>query len=448
MALHEKIQLIDPGVSFRTAPLTLIGDQLKLKGVPVSFEHLINNHHETILATLRNPVPNFHALVGQLIEVGIPVKSSNRGNEHPILIGGGTGATNPFSLQFMDAVWIGDVTSSAFDAISLSRNYPQRLDKLKILHEAGYFVHSIENDGKPIRHKVKQPLLGVVVDKGIISLTRQEKTAFVQAQTGCGIGCTFCFDGLNPKFTMPQTTFQVLTEQIASQNPDIDSFRVSFPSLKASEFLGFVRILIDIKKRMDRDFSIDIGSTNPDQFTYEVAKSMVELGHRSITFAPEVAEGEFDGVDLRHTNKPWFTDKKLFEAIENGIRGGLEEVILYHMTGFPGETINHLQAYVDMVKRMRQEFPNLLVGVTSGILYPLPFTKLEKAPQLSFKDVIQRWNFFKPAIEALGVKTYWLLQPDSRYRSSEYPVTGETTYTQTYFHRGGREIGEALANYW
>lgn len=454
MPHSREIHISDPGVSFRTMPVSLLEKQMLIRGIYCDFDKGIKNEPNIDLVTIRNPVPNLAVLVGGMIEAGVPILSEERQEYHPIIIVGGTGVNNPFPMdRFIDAFWIGDATKTAFDAIAEVKNVSAgRLQKLQLLHESGFYVPLLNSGEKPIRHKVLEPYLGIVVDNGIVTPgwpdSSKAKKAIVQVKSGCGMGCSFCIDGQNGNFSLTEGDFSQIAEEIIKTHPDIKSFRISFPSLSGKAFRKYISILKEIRNVHGNTFSIDIGSTIPSQFTKEVAKTLVELGETTMTFAPEVAVGEFDGVDLRKKHKSWFTDQILFSAIENGVTANMERLVLYHLTGFLGETVKHLDAYVNLVEQIKQLFPTLDVMISSGIVFPVIFTKMETAPQLSFKEGVERWSYLEKRLHSVGVKTSWLLEPSPEIRSSQYAVPANVSFTQALFHRAGRELGTALAEYW
>lgn len=454
--MSKEAKIIDPGVSFRTMPVAMLEEQMRVRNIEVELSEKLLNEPIVHLVTIRNPVPNLGLLAKKMKLSGVPIKARERDDNNPIVIGGGAGMNNPYPVaEIFDAIWIGDATVGAFDAIEqISQQSLSRDEQLTLLHSAGFYTPSLLSDDElPKRHIVKQPYLGVVVDTGIITPAypdqSKDKKAIVQVQSGCGLGCSFCIDGQRAKTTLHPDLFNRIVRDIIKNNPDLRSFRISFPSLNEVLFIQYVSGLRkEMTKYPEINLAIDIGSTLPPRFTNQIARMLVDLGETTMTFAPEVAEGNYDGVDLRKQHKPWLTDEELFNAINVGMEEGMETLVLYHLTGFAGETINHIYAYAQMVGRVKERFPGLKLVVSSGIVFPVLFSKLETGFQLGFEEGEERRQLLAHYCEEIGVTYSWLLEPPKGIRSSKIPVSAAASFTQAFFHRGSSIIGKALMDYW
>ena len=454
--MTKEMKIIDPGVTFKTMPVTMLEEQMGVRNVEVKSTERLLNEPTTYLVTIRNPVPNLGLLAKSMSLSGVPIKARERDGNNPIIIGGGAGMNNPYPVaEMFDAIWIGDVATCAFDAIEqISQQSLDRDEQLTLLHGAGFYTPSLLSDDElPKRHIVKQPYLGVVVDTGIITPAypdqSEDKKAIVQVQNGCGLGCSFCIDGQRKRTNLDLDLFNQIVSRIIKDNPDLKSFRISFPSLNETLFIQYILGLQEeMRQYPNLNFTIDIGSTLPSQFTNRVARMLVDLGETTMTFAPEVAEGDYDGVDLREQHKPWLTDEELFNAINAGVEEGMETLVLYHLTGFAGETINHIYAYAQMVGRVKERFPSLKLVVSSGIVFPVLFSKLETGSQLGFEEGEERRQLLADYCEKIGVTYSWLLEPPEGIRSSKVSVPAATSFTQAFFHRGSSRVGETLMDYW
>ena len=196
----------------------------------------------------------------------------------------------------------------------------------------------------------------------------------------------------------------------------------------------------------DSHFLINLGSTMPNHFDLEVASRLVKLGQKVMTFAPEIAEGERDGTDLRKSYKRWLTDRALFSAIENGLQAGMSELVLYHLTGFPGETDSHIDAFVEMMKKIEREYSKLdKITVISGPVFPTVGTDLERAPQIPFGEADRRWKFFKYHFDVGSkVNPVWILNMPGKVRYNTTGAGADVYFCQAYYHRTDKLMGKAI----
>jgi len=210
-------------------------------------------------------------------------------------------------------------------------------------------------------------------------------------------------------------------------------------------FAPSLEIVEKIKSENNYEFKIDIGSTVPDQFTLKVAKKLYDLGQTSMVFAMEVAEGLINKTDLRKENKRWLTDSLLTSAIRNGLAAGLNELVLYHLSGFPSETDEHILAYTEFVKNILKTYPQIQkIYISSGPVFPTIDTPLEHESQISFPEAKRRWYYFKSLFKnEKKVKLKWMLSMTSG-QLVNYKSKPETSFIRAYFYRASSKMNKVL----
>jgi len=164
-------------------------------------------------------------------------------------------------------------------------------------------------------------------------------------------------------------------------------------------------------------------------------------------FSPEVAEGQIDGVDLRKENKTWLTNKALFNSIESGLSAGMRELVLYHLTGFPGETDGHVEAFARMSREIIDKFPQLEgLRIIAGCVFPTVGTKLERAPQITFEEAKRRWLLLNALLsDEVKIEPQWILDMPHQVRYNKTQAGADVYFCQAYYHRADQRMGEALS---
>ncbi len=407
-----------------------------------------------ILVSIRSPYPSAIHTLQALDNAGIPLRAADRDEQYPLIIFGGMAMRNPFFVkQIYDAAWVGDACSETFTAIQAleANQQASKVAKLQTLQEQGYYVPSLCQDGeKPIFHTNSNYDFSHTVD-GRLTLVELaadrngRPTVQIEVKRGCGNRCSFCVDSHTKSQTMDYADFEKLLSSLLRKNPDIGNVRISYPELDAREFLTFLRIARKCLEEANSDAEINIGSTAPYQFTPEVAWELATLGQKTMTFAPEMASGEYDGVDLRRQNKRWLSDRSLFKAIENGAAVGIKKLVLYQITGFPGETDSHLAAFAKLVADIQSKFPQLeLIRVVTNPLFNTVGTPLEKAPQITFAEAQRRievmGELLRP-IPSAEPRSLLDLKVETFY---DKPHSSEIGFQQAYFQRGTQQMNQVL----
>jgi hypothetical protein len=410
---------------------------------------------ETVLFSFRSPWPSFYQALSDLKEAGIPIVSSERDETMPLIVAGGMAMRNPLPMaDFMDAIWIGDSGPSTFDALGLVTGDPHmpKIQKLAILADAGFYVPALYDQGKQaIFHTCSDPHFSYVISERLQVVQgfpdRSEKaTAHIEVKRGCGMGCSFCVDARMPGRVYDFAAFEEELRTISASTKNLGYVRISFPSLGQKDFLRFLDITEKVRNTTHAQYEINIGSTAPHDFSEAVAKKLVSLGQKTMTFAPEVAEGSYEGVDLRRTHKKWLTDAALIRAIGYGVDAGMDQLALYHLTGFAGETDAHSIAFARLIATIQTRYPQIsAINIATGPVYPTVGTRLEHDPQIRLEDARHRWEVLHNELrDRQGVKTFWVLDLPAEIRYTNDRSTPDTIFAQALVHRSPGTIGKVF----
>ncbi len=368
---------------------------------------------DCILITLPHELAYTNVL-NVIRHASLPLRSSDRRQGMPYVIGGGICGLNPVPLEpFFDAFVIGDADAVILKVVSVLRKGGGRsgcrtdtLDELARLD--GVFVPSIHRNLKPTR------ILKTMIDDLETApypdpyLTPIYKTVHnrvvVEAARGCPRRCRFCQARVyygSPRLRSADRILEIAKQGIAQSGFD----EVSLLGLSIADY---PRIDSLLKKLMDhfaqRSVSISLPSLRPEKLSQEMITQIRHVRKSGFTLAPEA------GTDRlrRIIGKPYDTDR-LLSGATSIFQAGWSTLKLYFMAGQPFETDQDLLGISDIVRRIltigrRFQGRRTDIHVSVAAFIPKPHTPFQWRGQASRGILEARFRELRKELQIPGVK--------------------------------------------
>jgi len=336
---------------------------------------------------------------------GIPVRGTERGGNHPVVLAGGVACRlNPRpGLSFLDALVPGDaepVVGPILEALEASRGLSRR----ELFTALGLI------DGMLVRPFTAGPVAARWHDAGPPAAQLGEPTGsefdrmfLVETGRGCPAGCRFCALGFSRR---PPVSY-----------PAEDIVRAAEPGIARGLPIGLVgaglsrhpqlEVIMEQLARAGSDLSP--ASLDPQVILSEAGPSLLAgLGRsqqRSVTLAPEAGSARLRRV----INKP-ADDDVLPEAVRRLAAAGVVHLKLYLMFGLPGERTEDLDAIVDLVGGAREALLSVhrsrggtgKVSVSLNPFVPKPHTPFELEPMPELAELKRRRDRIASGLRRLG----------------------------------------------
>ncbi|MCK4910628.1 MAG: TIGR03960 family B12-binding radical SAM protein [Thermodesulfovibrionales bacterium] len=321
---------------------------------------------------------SYTSVLNMLSLAGIPLRSSARADEHPLIIGGGPCTVNPAPMApFLDAQLIGDGEDAVLEIMNVVRDHKsggngKRDSLLKALSKIeGMYVPAIHGTGADnarIKRRFIASLDEVPVPTSIIVPYTEiiHDRVAVEVSRGCAMGCRYCQAGLIYRPVRERSPERVL--EIASESIRNTGYSdVAFVSLSAGDYPCLPQLIKGFNSKFkDQKVAVSLPSLRVAAVNEEVLEEIRSVRKTGFTIAPEAATARLRSV----INKD-FSDEDFERAVEMLFREGWQNLKLYYMIGLPTETDEDIEAIPEMVKRAikiakrhNKRFTNMSVSVS------------------------------------------------------------------------------------
>jgi radical SAM family uncharacterized protein len=384
---------------------------------------------------------------------GLPVRSADRSDGHPLVVAGGHCTFNPEPLaDFVDAFVIGDgeeVIGELTEALHGWRAR-ERADVLRSLAAIpGVYVPSLYDvvyDGPAlVATAPRYPEVPAVIEKRtvgdlaawpypstqLVPLTEVVHDRLnVEVFRGCTRGCRFCQAGMITRPVRERPIEQV--RQMVSNGLERTGYdEVSLTSLSTADFSGIEGLVRDL---CSSDIAVSLPSLRVDAFTVGIASEIQKVKRTGLTFAPEGGTWR-----MRRVINKLITEDDLYGAVESAFSQGWRRIKLYFLIGLPTETDEDVLGIAALAARCaqigRSHVKSATVVASVGGFVPKPQTPFQWAAQDSVATLRHKVGLLQDALRGVrGVQLRW---HDPR-----------ATLAEGIASRGDRRLGAVIEDVW
>mgnify|MGYP004522270761 FL=1 len=340
----------------------------------------------------------------------IPLRSKDRTEKDPLVIGGGPCSYNPEPIaDFFDIFYIGEGETRYDDLFDLYKQMKKDgSSRQEMLHEIakipGMYVPSLytvsyKEDGtidtfvpiyddvpKTIKKEIEMDLsTSVYPEKPVVPFIKATQDRIVlEIQRGCIRGCRFCQAGMiyRPNREKSVARLKELAEQMIASTGHDEISLSSLSSSDYSELEELINYLIDEcgKKKIN----ISLPSLRIDAFSLDIMQKVQDIKKSSLTFAPEAGTQR-----LRNVINKGLTIDNIMNGSKQAFEGGWNKVKFYFMLGLPTETEEDMRGipelandvamlYYDTVPKENRK-GKCQITISTSFFVPKPFTPFQWA---------------------------------------------------------------------
>ena len=351
----------------------------------------------------------------------IPLRTVDRSESDPIVIGGGPCTYNPEPLaDFFDIFYIGEGETVYDELFDLYKKMKQsgQFSRNEFLHEAGkipgLYVPSLycvtyKEDGtiadftpkfedlpkKIARQVVSDMSHACYPDKPLVPFIKATQDRVVlEIQRGCIRGCRFCQAGMVYR-PLRERNIEVLKEKAYHMLTSSGHEEISLSSLSSSDYTCLEELLTYlIKEFKSKGVNISLPSLRIDAFSLDVMSKVQDIRKSSLTFAPEAGSQR-----LRDVINKGLTEEDIINGAGLAFDGGWQKVKLYFMLGLPTETEEDMRAIGELAEKIAKRYYEIpkdqrngkcQITVSTSFFVPKPFTPFQWAQMCTKDDFLGR----------------------------------------------------------
>jgi radical SAM family uncharacterized protein/radical SAM-linked protein len=333
---------------------------------------------------------------------GIPLLSKDRGEGHPLILGGGVCTLNPAPVApFFDALLVGDGEEAVLEIVDVVQDRKERggtraamLNRLAGID--GVYVPGVsaraarrvlpDLAGSPLLPSPILPSMRVVHDRLSVEISR-----------GCTRGCRFCQAGYAYRPARERDPLVVL-RYLQEEAPKTGYDEVGLLSLSAADYSCIDRLVTEAMDALAPDhLSLSLPSLRLDALKENTVEQLRKVRKSGFTLAPEAGTER-----LRRAVNKDIPDDDVLKTAEWIFGNGWQTLKLYFMVGLPGETSEDVRAIGLLAKRVgaiaRRHGKRTSVTVSVSAFVPKPHTPFQWERQLAREEVQERVRMLRDAL--------------------------------------------------
>lgn len=406
------------------------------------------------------PYENLYTNTLNLLDLaGIPLFSSERNTDHPLVIAGGHATYNPEPMSdFIDAFVIGEGEEVIHEIVdvyqSWKKNHQSRNDLLIALSEIdGVYVPSLyevdyKEDGTVDRVRKLNKNAPLPVRKRIVGMLPEPTWRFlvpnidvvhnrvaIEIMRGCTRGCRFCHAGIITRPVRERPPDQIIT---AIRNAlDYTGFEeVALLSLSSSDYTHILELVNRIGDELTDypNLRVSLPSLRIETVSLDILEKLRDSKSGGFTLAPEAATDRMRNI----INKPISTEQ-LLETTNAIYQRGWTTIKLYFMIGHPSETLEDVNAIADVCKAVLAQGRRIIghratlhVGISTFV--PKAHTPFQWASCDKTETIETKQRLLKRKLTGTNLKLNW--------------TDPKETLMEAWLSRGDRRMGKVIYEAW
>jgi radical SAM family uncharacterized protein len=444
------------------SPWTDMEAHLRQAGIPLFSLETKHPIRQFDMLAISLPYEQLFTNALNLIDLaGMPIHSATRdAGDHvaryPLIIAGGHACYNPEPMApFIDLFVIGEGEEAILNIISTMRaathldreSQLRHLAQIEGCYVPRFYETDYHPDGTIARIYPTVPEAPAKVLKTITPVMPPPVTDFIvpfvetvhnrapiEIMRGCTRGCRFCHAGMVTRPVRERPVDEVLNA-IDDILVKTGYEEISLLSLSSSDYTNVLELTKKVGQRFGHlGLNIALPSLRTESVSTQLMDNLGDNRRGGFTLAPEAATEK-----MRNIINKYVSHEELLETTREIFRRDWRTIKLYFMIGHPQESLEDVQAIVELSKAVLAEgrkFHGKKAGVNVGVstFIPKPHTPFQWEPMDTMASINAKTALLLREMRGHGLRLRWNDPLESIYEG--------------FLSRGDRRVARVLERAW
>ncbi|MGQ9590905.1 MAG: TIGR03960 family B12-binding radical SAM protein, partial [Planctomycetota bacterium] len=373
---------------------------------------------------------------------GLPLRSEDRDDRHPLIVAGGPLAMQPEPVApFVDAFLVGDGEGAFRELIEAyvrarEEGLERRERLARLAASGGVYCPSLYETR--VDERTGFVVVGDPVAEGVPARVRRRVVPDLRAHPfpalapvpsaeivfdrsaleiarGCTEGCRFCQGGIvyrPARERAPEEIVRTALEAIRGCGYD----EVSLTALSTADYSAIAPLVLSLMERLrDEKVSLSVSSLRAYGLPEELLDAIGDVRATSLTFAPEAGSER-----LRRAINKNVSDLDMERAARAVFSRGWRRIKLYFMIGLPAETDEDVVAIVRTAERYREIAAESLASgraeITASVstFVPKPHTPFQWCAANELDEILRKQELLRREAKRTRIRLKCHDAPSSR----------------------------------
>ncbi len=358
----------------------------------------------------------------------IPLRSQERKEAFPLIIGGGPCSCNPEPIaEFFDLFVLGEGEEVILELLEKVRIHKKNgtkksallkeLSKIPGVYVPSFYDIFYNEDGTIRKVKAKSEAPEKIIKRVILDLDKVffpesfvvpftetvHDRAVHEIFRGCIRGCRFCQAGFIYR-PVREKSVETIEKQSKKLCANTGYDELSLLSLSSSDYTRITELLERLLGWTAKaKINVALPSLRIDGFSDELKQKLALIRRAGLTFAPEAGTQR-----LRDVINKNITEEEILNTAKNAFMGGWSAVKLYFMLGLPTETDEDIEGIARLSQKIVNEYYNnpekpkgksVKVTVSASSFVPKPFTPFQWEAQDTQQSFLRKQKLLRECIQ-------------------------------------------------